>query len=319
MKNFYDKDYVPSTISDTATVDIDLSNPNNIFEYLISKVGYQDDYCKDVAMILWKHIRGQRGAYFVSGPSGCGKTYTWETLKSVYPNIVIHDASSISGSGWSGSNKVTSFAAQLKPGDSDYIVVFDESDKLFTPRYEKNGGNVSADIASEFLKLVDGMIIDVKDKGTYDTSKMTFIFCGSFGKQAEEISKEESSSGFGFGQTAQKKKAYERDLTIQDLIDAGVIRELASRAIKVCHVRPLSEDDYKCLLKDHSGSPVKVLEKKNDIRLKLSDKFLDKVASNAYRSGLGIRNCGNQIQRLIDDKVFENFRNNGTKPNEISL
>lgn len=320
MKHFYEKGYVPNNSTKaTKKTAIDLHNPGDIYRYLTERVGYQEEYCRDASMILWKHINGQPGAYFVSGPSGCGKTFVWETLKKIYPNIVIQDASSISANGWTGSNKVTSFISQLEEGVSNYIVIFDECDKLFHPRYDKHGSNVSADISSEFLKLIDGLTINTTDKGFYDTSKMTFVFCGSFAARAEAISKEESSSGFGFGQKTEKCKAFERDLDIQDLIDAGVIRELASRAERVCHVRPLSEADYMHLLKDHTGSPLKRIAEKNNIKLTLSDSKLDEVARKAFSSGLGVRNAGMQIQRMIDDYIFESFEKNGTKPTEISL
>ena len=319
MSNFYESDYKADNIT-VSRVEIDLGNPNEIYKYLTSKVAFQDEYCRDAAMILWKHIKAQYGGvYFVTGPSGCGKTYVWESIKKVYPNIIICDAASISANGWTGNNKVTSFTDFMNPDDSNYIVVFDESDKLFQPRFDRGGANVSADIASEFLKLVDGMKIQGRGGASFDTSKMTFIFCGSFGTKAEEISEAESSTGFGFGQKSEKHVAYERKLTIQDLIDAGVIRELASRAIRICHVRPLSLDDYIHLLEDHTGSPVKLLEQKKGVKLNVSEDCIRRIANNAYKNGLGVRNCVKQLESMIDDQVFESFRCNGIEPEEISL
>ncbi len=290
---------------------IDLRNPKAIYDYLLENVYRQDKYCKDAAMILFNHIKGRTSRNFVCGPAGCGKTHLWETLKKIYPKIIIVNAANITQDGWKGDNKIWSFAKQI---DSqwrglDYIVVFDEFDKLACPMYSHNE-NVSASIQSELLKIVEGGTLSFKKNGNdceYDTSEMTFVFCGSFAIKAQEIADEAGSTGFGFGSERRKVKAYEKELTLQELIDFGVIPELASRSTRITNVRPLDLEDYIYLIKDHPASPIKLIEKQYDMEIEMTEEEMTRIATEAFKSGLGVRNATAQIQRMVDDAIFEQY------------
>ena len=289
--------------------DVNTSNPVEIYDFLRSHIYKQDNYCRDAAMILYDHIRGITSRNIVCGPSGCGKTYVWESLKEIYPHILIVDASNISKDGWSGGSKVTDFISEVKPYDGEYIIVFDEFDKCVTPQYSHNE-NVSAVIQSEFLKLVEGKRIrrEVKyNRSVVDTSGMSFVFCGSFAKKAEEIAEKETTTGLGFGNEKKSGISFSKELTINDLIDFGLIRELASRCTRLINVRPLTLDDYVYLVSEYTGSPIRSLEKKYGMSLDISNEQKREIAINAYDSGLGIRNVSAQVQRIMDERIFEQF------------
>ncbi|MCR5280062.1 MAG: AAA family ATPase [Lachnospiraceae bacterium] len=313
---FYDDRYVYVT-EPAGDVKVDIHNPVEIYNHLLTKVYKQDRYCRDAAMILYDHICGITSRNIVCGPAGCGKTYVWNCLKELFPRILIVDASNITKDGWSGGHKVTDFLDEVDVNDSDYIVVFDEFDKCATPQYSRGMENVSAQVQSEFLKLIEGKN-EKRKKGTaeinIDTSGMSFVFCGSFAQKAGEIAEKQNSFGLGFGNEKKEGIAFEKELTINDLIDFGVIPELASRCTRLVNVRPLSVDDYAYLVTEHSGSPIKSLEKKYGMPIRISRKKKMEIARTAFESGLGIRNVSAQIQRIMDDRIFERFLNKEERP-----
>lgn len=298
-----------------------LDNPRKIYEYLRSKVYKQDKACKAAAMILYNHIHGKiTSRNFFCGPAGVGKTYIWQIVKqNLYPYIIIADASTITKTGWVGSNKISSPLYQINPDVNEgYIIVYDEFDKLCKPQHS-HGENVSASIQSELLTLIQPSTDYIRLKDAKDTervvniSNITWVFCGSFAEAAEKEAKKGYSSGLGFGSVKNEPKAFEQELTMKNLIDFGVIPEVASRATRLVNLRPLTEEDYTFLLMKHPNSPVKRLEDiygfdSGFIRGKIiKRKELQEIALNAYESGLGVRSTTSAIQRRVDDYLFDHF------------
>lgn len=311
---FYDARYTPQApcVKKDTEANVNLKNPQAIYNYLREHVYKQDEYCKAAAMILYNHINGHTSANMVCGPAGCGKTHVWECLREIYPKIIIVNTATVTKEGWKGENKVTSFLSLVDFEEPDYIVVFDEFDKCAAPQYASGGENVSASVMSEFLKLVEGDLVSTRRDGLgeikIDTTPMSFVFCGSFAIKANEIAEKKSSNGFGFENKRTEVKSFADKLTIQDLIDFGVIPELASRISRIVNVRPLTLEDYCYLLSKHPASPVKKMEKQYDMKLRLSKKKCEEIAKKAFESGLGIRNATAQLQSIIDKRIFDKFK-----------
>lgn len=315
---FYEPGYIPSR--DTKTeIKVDLMNPKKICEFLLERVYKQDDYCRDASMILYNHLRGITTRNIVCGPSGCGKTLVWQSLKKVFPRIIFVDSSTLTKTGWKGNNNISDFLKKVDVDHQNCIIVFDEFDKCVAPQHTTGGENVSANLQSEFLKILEGAEFTVKTEDgekTVDTSKMSFVLCGSFGAQAETISERKSSGGFGFGVERKKPEMFEEELTVRDLIDYGLIREVASRVTRVINIRPLTLADYRYLITSHSASPIRRIEEIYGMKLSLSKKKIDEIARSAYESGLGIRNVTAQLQQIMDRRIFESF-DEAKKPEEV--
>ena len=289
---FYEPGYVAKSERTTKEY-VDTSNPIKIYQYLMRNIYNQDKYCKDAAMILYNHIRGITSRNVVCGPSGCGKTYLWQCLKEIWPKIIFVDSSTLTKTGWKGNNNVSDFLSRVDFQAPDYIIVFDEFDKCVSPQITSEGQNVSKNIQAEFLKLVEGQQFSVqveKKERSIDTSGMSFVFCGSFAEKAISISKKNSTTGFGFGSERYEEKAFSKALTIEDLIEFGLIPELASRITRIINTHPLTVDDYRYLITKHPASPIKKLERTYGMSMGLSKKKIDVIVKNAYDSGLGVRN-----------------------------
>ncbi|SCW67303.1 ATP-dependent protease Clp, ATPase subunit [Ruminococcaceae bacterium YRB3002] len=320
---FYSRSY--TTVCHPAdAVKADLSDPTAIARYLKSRCYGQDEYVEAAAMLVYNHNRGITTRLAVAGPTGCGKSYLWECVRDIYPKVIFVNSASLTSSGFRGES-VYSFLHGVNPADPDAIVIFDEFDKLCMPKFSMTE-NISENLQTEFLMLVCGKQVPIQKKTeagtldlTIDTSHLSFVFAGSWGKSAKAIATEESSNGFGFGKQTKACKAYDRELTLEDLQAHGLIQELAGRINRLVNVRPLSLEEYKSLIKDSEASPIRRLEKQYGIRLSVSDAMLDEIATKAYSSSLGIRNATVQLERMVNDAVFKSFSQDHTCPEEIAL
>ena len=294
--------------------------PQDIKSLLEEKVINQDEALKKVSVMLYQHFRGHRFVGMLAGPTGSGKTYIAEAIRDAFPDITyIRDISNVTCDGWTGGKKVnTLFYDVRRPHPTQKhlrpIIFLDECDKMFKPRYS-HSENVSEAVQSEFLSVIHGTEIrlDRKDErgresSTYlDTSRMSFLFAGAFEKEADKIAAKESKSNFGFVESQNcRKEAYERKFTMDDVHNAGCIRELCGRIGKVITLNKLSEDDYIQMLNIKNRGPVHEMEKEFGISIKISFEKKLEIAHNAYVSNLGVRGMKNAIREYIDELTWTN-------------
>ena len=298
-----------------------LDDPRKIYEYLRSKVYKQDEACKAAAMILYNHVKGITSRSLFCGSAGCGKSYMWNLIKEkLYPHVIIADASTMTKTGWSGNNKISSPLYQINPCvRTGYIIVYDEFDKLCKPQYSRGDENVSACVQSELLTLIqpsnEYMRLKSSDgkERTIKVDNISYVFCGSFAEAAQNEAEKECSSGLGFGAVKKEIKAFDKELTMQNLIKFGVIPEVASRVSKIVNLRPLGESDYSYLINHHQNSPIKRIEDMYSLergfieKNVLNEDELHQIAIDAFKSGLGVRSVTSAIQRKVDDYIFEHF------------
>lgn len=319
-KNFYDEDYIPHRTPIKAT-GVNLNNPCEIYGYLMQNVYKQDAYCKKAAMLLFNHIKGRRSRIIVAGPPGSGKTLVAENIKKLWPKTIIVNAATLTKEGFVGENKVSTFLEQVNPSEDDYIIVFDEFDKLVAPSYSR-GENVSASIQSEFLKLVEGddVACGLKERRRYvSTANMSFIFCGSFAVMAKEMAEKNSVKTIGFLAEEHIENAFDKELTMDDIIEFGLIPEIASRCTDIINVRPLTLKDYEFLLTDHPASPLSKIEEEYQVKIKITKKQLKAIAKEAYESQLGVRYAASKLRRMVDSEIFSSFEKTGEDIAFISI
>ena len=140
----------------------------------------------------------------------------------------------------------------------------------------------------------------------FDTSKISFAFCGSF--ETLITRKREINSSIGFGKSIDKSDIsveYKNKIKTEDLMTyAGVRREICGRINQVVQLRPMTAEDYKQILQHYSMSPVRKLEKEYHIRLKLNREMQDILAKEAEENQMGVRYLNSRIQELLDEQMF---------------
>ena len=186
------------------------------------------------------------------GPSGVGKTALLRAARlAVDAPLVAADATAFSATGYVGRD-ASDVAAQLvaaADGDRDLasfgVVCVDEVDKLRS-RSEGNGEVGKLDVQSSLLKLVEDAEIDLDERGSggaaapkrarllnpdstfdnlFSTKHVLFVFCGAFTDLAENDR-----------------------VTPDDLVEAGLIRELVGRLPVRVRLDALTADDLASIL-----------------------------------------------------------------------
>ena len=316
---WYSDEYRISRRASDARGDCLNMTPGEILDELKKSVIDQDEACKKVAMMVYQHLHGHRFVGMLAGPTGCGKSFIADKLSEMYPGLIyVRDVSNVTCDGWSGGKKVAGLFEGIDiPGRESNrpmpILFLDECDKMFTPKHTSGGENVSEQVQGEFLTVLHGSEIRVRDDNAagrfrfVDTGKISFMFAGAFEKKAGAIAESSSGPALGFGASLTKAKSYERELTMDDIQEAGCISEICGRVQRLVNLRPFSEEAFCRILEDHGRGPVHELEKEFGIQIEVSGERAEEIAHNAYTSGLGIRGIRNALREEIDDLMWEDI------------
>lgn len=281
-------------------------SPKEIFRELSRHVIGQDEACKSVAIMVYQHIRGHRSVNMLAGPTGCGKSFIAETLRNIFDFVYIRDISNLTQDGWSGGCKISTILKDLETYNVPPFLVLDEADKCFNYKSSSGGGSPSQDVQSELLSVIQGteFPLDKKASKVVDTSKMSFLFSGSFDRQAKTIA-QERSGGFGFGQNIEKAEEYAKPVTMEDVHNSGCIRELCGRIENLFPLYPISQDTFRNMLNDRKAGPRYELENEFGIKFKISETAKDEICQEAISSKLGVRYIKKTLRSAVDEAVWE--------------
>lgn len=257
----------------------------------------------------------KRSNLLLVGPSGSGKTYLVETLgRLLNKPLLTVDITHFTQAGYKGKD-VGSIIQELfnvvkKPEEAANAIIFiDEIDKIGT--FDADGEGVSTTgVQRELLRLIDGGKQFFEAKGSYkdsiefDTTNILWVFGGSFNAYLK--SKQSSStSSMGFINT--KKPVDHSTMEHEDLIDAGLSRELVGRIGSVVLLNELNRDDYLKILTEPVNSVCKQMEVLGNLRnidLKLTTKELDQIVDEALELGMGARGLRVLVDKLVIDKMY---------------
>ena len=245
----------------------------------------------------------------ICGPSGSGKTEVWRVAKKLYSEIfkiTLINAANITSDGWSGSNKLGNY---LTPHASDSILVFDEFDKCASPRYSIGGVNTSADMQSEFLKVIEDNEYIVKSKSDveYIIKNLGVVFVGAF----ESIREEKTqivSQAIGFGSQPPEQPKY-HGINRTDLVEFGVLPELLGRIAVVVNTRPISEEQCFKIVRNSKSrlTIIADLLAQNGIDAwnGLSDEDIVKMIKRADIGKFGFRSVLSKIETIMLQNIHE--------------
>jgi len=282
-------------------------SPLHIYDFLSQRIHAQEEAVRTASLILWNHLNGRRSVNVFAGPTGSGKTHIWEVLKEIYNRIYLEDSSNYSKNGWQGDYGVTSVFERINPHGPAPIIVYDEIDKnVMCPQYTSGGDNVSQHLQGEMLALLQGKEILIKARNQsniFNTAKATFILCGSFSAKAEEIA-DKANKAIGFNSTNHDMDAFSEPLSIDDLIDFGMTREIAGRVNRIVCLNNLNQSDYLSILRSSSCGPVPFFEKNYKTKIIISPEKEEEISAYAFEKKLGVRSMYSLIQQEIDNLIW---------------
>jgi ATP-dependent Clp protease ATP-binding subunit ClpX len=232
----------------------------------------------------------------IYGSTGTGKTEILKRISKLYNiPIVIEDATSLSETGYQG-RKITDMLEDLclaANGDIKLaekgILVIDEFDKLS----EKSGDNQShvsrLGVQRSLLKLLDGTLFYFDNK-QFDSSRLTIVGVGAF-------------TGITEGDDY-------KQLTTEDFMKYGIMRELIGRFSKTIAMNPLEKEDIIKILKNSDFSPLNTYKKLFEmlqVQFEFTDDFIEYIADLAIAKKSGARSLKTVFDDCISSALFRIF------------
>lgn len=289
-----------------------------IMEYLDQYVVGQDEAKKFLSLGVANHIAAEAynlemggddplksTSLMLTGPSGSGKTYLIQTVAKMLDRTFLPvDITHFSPTGYVGKNVHSILKELLTAADGcpmkaqKGIVLIDEVDKI--SRYCNSEDFSSTSIQRSLLKMVEGDIIDVEGVAI-DTSKILWIFAGSFDKYITDQQRKQKAARPGFGEVeveADKIPA----LTHEKLIELGMLREFVGRVGHIAQLEALTTEQYKKILTGVRNAPLsqlKIMAETRGIELKVADEDIEAIVKEAVDLGVGARGL-----RIIAEKYF---------------
>lgn len=244
----------------------------------------------------------------ITGPTGSGKSYVMKALaEAAGVNLITIDCSALSRTGWKGNSLNDILCEKLKKKQmSSTIVWFDEFDKL---RFFSEN-TVESNPQFNFLKLYDGEITGEVDREplTVDTRTISFIYSGAFEGIEDIVNRRiKPDKRLGFGTPASKDSSEpDRTITIDDIKEYGILAELCGRIGSIYSLSPLSENDYRTLLKGYDGSVLTKFENLfacYGVDLDMTNAACNYLANKASQSEFGARSAGPIVYDLLQKTI----------------
>lgn len=284
--------------------------PHNFSTWLRTKGGIvgQDNAVKSASLLMYNHIHGRTSVTLFAAPSGAGKSYLWSVLQRECgaDKIIMHDASLLTATGWKGSNDIQSIFKNILPERrSRIILVFDEFDKLLAPQYGSNGTNYSEMVQNQLLRLCnhDTLIFgsDSEQGFSVDASGISVVMLGAFQHLLEKKSR--NSGSIGFGKEPHRECTYDNtEITLEDLVDCGMVRELVGRINRITCMQPLSVEDLTRI----GQQEVKNLEQQLKRKISVDYSVILNLAYPAAKKIFGARWLKSQLNNAVDDLMYDN-------------
>lgn len=321
--------------------------PREIFRYLDQYVIGQDRAKRTLAVAAYNHykrVRSQSAPGVVEGPpeaplrkanvlligpSGTGKTHLARHLARVLeaPFAVV-DATEYTEAGYYGKDVEVMLGELLFAADLDAetaqegIVFVDEIDKIARRNHGERTGAGSRDIGGEgvqqgMLKLLEGTKVFVPynltqhwskhDFVQMDTTNILFICAGTF----TDLKRGRSRRGLGFNSVQEPdgdRQPLHQRVTVEDLIEYGMIAEFLGRLPVITELHDLSEDHLVRIATEPPDSILKEYQRLfalDGVRLTLTAGAIREVARFARRRKLGARSLRAMFEEVMADYLFE--------------
>lgn len=321
-----DKDFSSLDISSSFKIDA-----RSLTEKVKSKVIGQDEAIEDIVTTLWQNFRSKaKKNMLLVGPTGVGKT---EIVKLVAKELnipfVVVNASGLSKSAYKGEGIIDILRRLLILSNNDVakaengIVFLDEFDKLALKEGTEDSVSTSG-VQEELLKFIEGGEYEInisndllcENNVIIHTNKIIFIAAGSF-YSLQRKKQEEASKVIGFGNQVVKSNLvhdFYDHLTSEDLIEYGIISELAGRIPVIISLKPLTEESFIQIIKNPNSDILNDKEqilKEEGIQLLVQGNVYEKIASKAILKNIGVRGLDSTVEALFVKAMKEISLNEG--------
>ena len=295
-----------------ATMDVyHVWRPIDIYNYLNKHVIGQEEAKKAAAMLVYNHVRNRARNIAIAGPTGSGKTEIWRVLSKKFKFIKIIDASSLGAGGWRANMHISDIFKDISKVTAEHLIfVWDEFDKACEPAVGAGGTDHARLLQNELLKMLDGDTIEFypDDKNSkpivINCQNISHVFTGSFETMLNH--KTVNSGSIGFNSSPKEVATYD-NFTPDDLVRYANVRlEIAGRISRVITLNPMTKEDFISILSNDNMSPLTAIQKNQKYHLSMDEPTRERLAQEALDSKMGARYLRSEIQKRLDEEIFEN-------------
>ncbi len=253
-----------------------------------------EDICTTIAMNYSATNAKEMKTMLSIGPTGSGKTMTYQVIAEYLGvPLTIYDCNSLTSAGYVGKDIEDALREVYLNSERKIdiaqksILVFDEVDKLA----ERGSDVKDVTVQQAMLKLLEGFkyrfpIVKNGPEIAFDTSFMTVACLGAFSSIFEQ---KRHTLGFN----AQSVEEVKYNVTDEDLISYGMIRELVGRWKHLFVYKAQTPESLRRILLESKWSPLLMQQERYlrqfNTELIWDDSFIDAYIEEATKSKAGGR------------------------------
>lgn len=306
-------------------------SPKTMLDYCEKRIHGQGILLRRAVYQIYRYMESvaqcrdfQAQNWILTAPSGSGKTEFYRTIRDLFAlyqipiPVVSIDLSQITETGYKGDNVVTiprKILSENPEAKGIAICFLDEADKKCIPSYGSNGIDNNAAVQANLLTLIEGSELKIEtddEQKDFNSNHTMFVLMGAFQKLRQQKQEKERAMPIGFRSGYQRTDwkddidrvtdSFFEDLSLQDMIDFGMMEELAGRMVQVVNFHRLSDDAMLELIRHKTAK----ISEDMGITIEMTEPAEREFLNISFGS-LGVRRPINIIKELVQNAVAEVF------------